>query len=165
MKNITNVSKMKNCTWCNKNGYFCSSPHIYIFSNSSVSCPCCGLYDFLNMSRINCITKYEFLFNEQYKYDIRYKYRYCNHCKILFDIGCVHYVGGLMSYVFNSHFIKKWKHNDSSIVYEGMPEFDDEDDWLNNANNITILELNCPHNNEKCINTFYNNNFRCELCN
>lgn len=165
MKNITNVLKMQKCIDCNKNGYFCYAMCRYTHKNYCGTCPCCGSNDFLNNSKINFITKYNFLFDEQYKYDIRYRYKYCNTCKIIFDIGCVHYVGGLMGYVYNCHFVKKWKYNDTDIIYEGMPQFDNEDDWLNNANNITILEMVCPHNNEKCVNTYYNNNLLCDLCN
>ena len=93
---------------------------------------------------------------------MRYVYSYCNHCNIIFELGCMHYVGGCTDNVFNCHFIKKWKHKVSNIEYEGMPKFDDKDDWFNNVNNIEVLEIYCPHNNNKC-KKGYNNDSICKI--
>jgi hypothetical protein len=45
-----------------------------------------------------------------------------------------------------------------------MPQFDDDDDWFNNVNNVEMLEMYCPHKNNKCIKTNYsfdNSSFKC----
>lgn len=88
---------------------------------------------------------------------MRYAYSYCNHCHIIFQLGCIHYNGGCTDNVYNCHFIKKWRHKVTKIEYEGMPKFDDEKDWFNNVNNVEVLKMYCPHKNNKCNKTYKNN--------
>ena len=154
MKNTCYVNNLFKCWFCQQKGFFCYTPEGGDFE----TCPCCGRNDFLNTS-VNYKenpkykenpTKYDFLFEDEFQDDMRLIYKYCDFCKIIFKLGCIHYNGGCTSNVFNCHFIKKWKHKDTNIEYEGMPLFDDDEDWFNNVNNVEILEMYCPHNNNKC---------------
>ena len=148
MKNITCVKSLQNCYSCKLKGFFCLTPNGADFE----TCPCCGHNDFLN----TCVnykkqpTKYDFLFEDEFENDMRNKYKYCDFCKIIFELGCYHYIGGCTDNIYNCHFIKKWKDQDKDIIYEGMPQFDDSEDWFNNVNNIEVLQMYCPHNNHKC---------------
>jgi len=153
MKNILCVDKMYYCYHCNVRGFFCYTPSGADFQ----TCPCCGQNDFLN-DAINRypypkIRMYDFLFEDEFENDMRNVYRYCSFCKIIFQLGCMHYNGGCTSNVYNCHFIKKWKHKTTNIVYEGMPLFDNYEDWFNNVNDVVVLKMHCPHNNSKCKNS------------
>lgn len=157
MKNVLCVDKVYNCNYCELNGFFCYTP----FGGDYETCPCCGKFDFLNSTNS---TKYDFLFEDDFENDIRYIYKYCDYCNIIFQLGCVHYNGGCTDDVYNCHFIKKWKHKVSNIEYKGMPKFDDKDDWFNNVNDIEVLEMYCPHNNNQCIKSRENNYNNCFIC-
>ena len=161
MKNISYVigNELQECKGCKLKGVFSYN----LNGGSFQTCPCCGKNDFLNdtIKYKKNPTKYGFIFedyddyhdeydNDKYQNDIRIKYRYCNFCKILFDSGCIHYIAKGSDDVTNGHFIKKWKNKITGIVYQGMPQFDNEDDWLINANNVQVLQMYCPHNSNKC---------------
>jgi hypothetical protein len=92
-------------------------------------------------------------------------YNYCDKCNILFELGCTHCVVGCTSDVYNGHFIKQWTDKTTDIVYDGMPQFDNVDDWFDNANNVEVLEMFCPHNNNKCKKSRYpaTDGFNCDL--
>jgi hypothetical protein len=157
MKNGLCVNKTHYCFACNQKGFFCETP----MGGDYNTCPCCGKYDFLN-NNIN-YPKYIFLLDDEYEDDIRYKYNYCEHCNVLFELGCMHYAGGCTSNVYNAHFIKKWKHKITNIEYEGMPQFDDKHDWFDNANYVEVLEMHCPHNGNKCKEGGHEINWCCSL--
>lgn len=147
MKNGSFVNKLQSCHYCNLTGFFCYTPSGADFH----TCPCCGEYDFLsNECNYKTNEKYDFLYEDEYENDMRYIYKYCKYCKIIFELGCMHYNGGCTDNVFNCHFIKKWNHKVSNIVYDGMPIFDDEKDWFENVNNVEILTMYCPHKGHKC---------------
>ena len=148
MKNTLYVDKVQNCYSCKLKGFFCYTPQGGDFE----TCPCCGNYDFLNASvnDENGPTIYDFLLEDEFDNDMRNVYSYCNHCNIIFTLGCDHYNGGCTDVIYNCHFIKKWKNKITNIEYEGMPKFDDKDDWFNNVNNVEVLEIYCPHNHVKC---------------
>lgn len=44
-----------------------------------------------------------------------------------------------------------------------MPQFDNPNDWFENANNIKILEMYCPNNAIKCNKTNYKFDANCDL--
>ncbi len=156
MKNGSFVNKLQKCHHCNLKGFFCYTPMGADFE----TCPCCGNYDFLNNSvnYKNTPTKYDFLYEtDDYDNDMRTKYRYCEGCKIIFELGCVHRTGGCTDNVYNCHFIKKWKDTITNIEYDGMPIFDDNNDWFDNVNNVEVLDMFCPHNHNICILNPINN--------
>ncbi len=165
MKNTTNVDKIYYCYNCNLKGFFCYTPEGADFE----TCPCCGSKDYLNyivniMNRGGLSSRYDFLFDDDDNSDdMRIKYKYCDDCKIIFCLGCTHRLSGCTDSTFNCHFIKKWKNKNTGIIYDGMPRFDDTDDWFNNVNNVEILELYCPHNGVKCSNEGYNFTTNCNL--
>lgn len=152
MKNVSCVNEVQKCYKCNLSGFFCYTPH----GADYYTCPCCGEYDFVNgHSRHNSlVTKVEIdILEIDNDYgDVRVDYFYCNKCHIMFKLGCTHNRIGCTDDIFNGHFIKKWKHKVTNIVHEGMPMFDDERDWYDNANNVEVLQMYCPHKNNKCNN-------------
>ncbi len=153
MKSVQSVPKLQKCTFCELNGFFCRTP----CGADYITCPCCGQYYFLNAYCNNKYSnhKYDFLFDEEYDDDMRNEYNYCNTCGIIFETGCFHLNGGCTSNVFNCHFIKKWKDKLSNIEYDGMPFFENEDDWNQNVNNVIVLQMYCPHKGHVCKNTPY----------
>ena len=158
MRNIIYVKEFSKCYDCNMKGFFVYTPQ----GADYYTCPCCGKCDFLNYYCDN--NKYDFLYNDdEYANDMRNSYIYCGSCKIIFELGCMHYSGGCTDNVYNSHFIKKWKNKITDENYEGMPQFDDAIDWFDNVNNIEVLEMYCPHNGNKCKNTIYEIKETCEL--
>jgi hypothetical protein len=72
---------------------------------------------------------------------------------------------GCTSNVYNGHFIQKWKDNtNTNDIHEGMPQFDNVDDWFNNVNNVNVLQMYCPHKNAKCTKSYYDvNKYECDL--
>jgi hypothetical protein len=150
MKNITCVKGMKKCHYCELQGFFCYTP----FGADYETCPCCGTHDFLNTSS-NYSEKYHFLFDSEFDDDLRNTYRYCDHCNIIFELGCVHSNRGCTDSVYNCHFIKKWKDKSTNIEYEGMPLFTDKHDWFENVNNVLVLQMYCPHHGNTCEKTSY----------
>lgn len=160
MKNECCVNNINNCSYCNQKGFFCDTP----LGGDYITCPCCGNFDFLS-SYINNenSTKYDFLFEPEFDNDMRCTYTYCDDCNIIFQIGCEHCNRGCTDNVYNCHFIKKWKHKITNIEYDGMPKFDNVDDWFNNVNNVDVLQMYCPHKNNKCKKTCYEINDICNL--
>jgi hypothetical protein len=161
MKNIVCVFQLQQCNYCKMSGFFCWTPDGADYH----SCPCCGKNDFLNEVGLYPDTKYEFLFEDTSEDDMRTMYRYCDKCNIMFNIGCSHAVAGCTSDVYNGHFIKQWKDKTTNIVYNGMPQFDNAYDWFDNANNVEVMEMFCPHNNNKCKKAPYpaSLGFQCNL--
>ena len=170
MKNISNVMQLQQCSACKLKGFFCYTP----CGADYITCPCCGEYDYLNVTGDE---KYDFLTawsdeiddmscdTEGYFEDMRYKYRYCSSCKIMFETGCTHNRGGCTSDIYNAHFIKKWKNKLTNIEYDGMPQFEDTDDWFANAVNVEVIENYCPHRTARCVKTSYafSPNYCCPL--
>ena len=161
MKNTLCVGKVYYCYNCKIKGFFCYTPNGADFE----TCPSCGKYDYLNSSvnDVTTPTKYDFLSEDEYANDMRNLYSYCEHCKIIFKLGCMHYNGGCTDNTYNCHFIKRWKDKINNIEYEGMPMFDDNEDWFNNVNNVEILQMYCPHHNDKCKKNKSKINGECNL--
>jgi len=157
MKNNTNVKQVQKCYHCGLEGFFCYTPN----GANYETCPCCGEYDLLSNNKEP--DKYDFLFEDEFDNDMRRLYYYCKCCKIIFELGCKHCIVGCTDDTYNCHFIKKWKDKLTNIEYQGMPIFDDEDDWFNNVNNVEVLEMCCPHNGYKCSKTYHENTRNCWL--
>lgn len=149
MKNGTNVSKTYKCYDCNMRGFFGYSPQ----GADYYTCPCCGGYDFLReqWNKSKEPTKYDFLMEDEYDNDMRILYLYCSKCKIIFEHGCTHAINGCTDDVFNRHFIKKWRDKTTNIEYDGMPIFEDQNDWFDNVTNVVVLEMYCPHKGNRCV--------------
>lgn len=156
MRNTKNVYNTYKCFACDMKGFFIETP----CGADYYTCPCCNKYDFLHriMNKLEDDNKYEkIFFDDNCDNDLRCSWSYCDTCKIIFEVGCMHYNGGCTSNVYNAHFIKKWKMKDSDIIFEGMPAFDNSDEWFDKANNIIILEKWCPHLGNKCKQGYSNN--------
>ena len=163
MKNSSSVGSVYVCNRCNLAGFFCYTPCGADFK----TCPCCGEYDFLNAT-VNYTdepTKYDFLFDDEngnYDYDMRNSYSFCKKCKIIFELGCTDCSQGCTDDTYNCHFIKRWKNKITNIEYQGMPKFDDEDEWFDHVNDVEVLEMYCPHNGNKCTKG-YKHERKCSL--
>lgn len=157
MENITTLPQLQKCL-CGLKGFFCRTPNAADYN----TCPCCGKSDFLNALSDD---KYTFLFDKEYENDNRSMYSYCESCKIMFMLGCTHYASESTDDVYNCHFIKKWKHKITNIEYDGMPKFENTKDWFDNANNIDVLKMYCPHNGARCRHGYHDDKyFGCLLC-
>jgi hypothetical protein len=160
MKNIVCVNQLQKCGRCEIKGFFCYTP----YGGGFTTCPCCGENDFLNtLHHIQRDDKYDFLYEDEFDNDMRNLYSYCKNCKIIYELGCDYCYVGCTDGIYNCHFIKKWKHKKTNIEYEGMPMFDDENDWFDNVNNVEILNMYCPHKGSTCIKTIYKINEKCKL--
>lgn len=158
MKNIVCVNKLQECIKCKLRGFFCYTPEGGVHH----TCPCCGTYDFMSYG-INDEKHSKYDRSIEDNADMRNSYYYCNLCKIIFDRGCEHAREGCTDGVYNCHFIERWKDKTTGIEYDGMPQFDDTDDWYNNVNNIEVLQMHCAHNGALCEKTLYKIDGACEL--
>lgn len=141
---------------CNCSGFFTTTPD----GGDYTECPCCGeseyLMDILNDKYITNTPLYNKLNDmydqiENHDTDMRTKYKYCDHCGILFISGCYHYVGGCTSNIYCAHFIKQWRDKLTGTVYTtGMPQFDNADDWFEHANDVEVIDMVCPHRGAIC---------------
>jgi len=157
MKNTSYLPSLQQCHHCKLDGWFCYTPN----GGDYTTCPCCGQCDFLHKSE----TITHEMFNEIYDNDndMRNLYNYCGSCRIIYETGCIHHVCGCTDYIYNCHFIKKYKNTLTNTEYDGMPLFDDSEDWYRNVNTIEVLELYCPHKNHKCSKSTYPNLHKCNL--
>ncbi len=128
MKNITTVrlKRLLFCDICEDIGFFHYTPYGADYS----SCPLCENF---------C----------EYESDISgsdKKISLCPKCLILFDFyGCTHAEQGCTDSILNGHFISKWENKLTGDIYVGMPQFDEIEDWVQNMDNIKILEKICPN--------------------
>jgi hypothetical protein len=150
MKNGSYVPSKSSCYKCNVEGYYCTTPE----GGEYNTCPLCNNYDYMSseLNKPNNERIYDFDVDVD---DMRHnnEYPYCNNCNIIYRLGCIHSNHGCTDSIFNCHMIKKWKLIYSDQIFEGMPIFDDSNDWYNNANNIIVLELWCTGN--KCSRSHY----------
>lgn len=147
IKNIFNVPSLSNCNFCGLDGFF-SATHQ---GADYYTCPCCNEYAFLNSAQDD---KYDFLFGLDN--DIRYDFHFCLKCGIIFKLGCIHANAGCTDDNYNVHFIQQWKNKLTGEVFDnGMPYFANEDEWFENANNVIVLKLFCPHSNAICKKSIY----------
>lgn len=156
MKNSTDLYSLSQCVYCNLKGFFC-----YIGNNYTTQCPSCKSHDYVHSIENENTLYLREIENDSSKKttkdtDMRVKYSYCKSCKIMFDIGCIHYKHvktptiDTNYNVYNGHFIKKWIDKVTNEPYEGMPLFEDEQDWFENANNVEVIEMYCPHKGSLC---------------
>lgn len=146
MKNIVQFNNNVNCASCSLSGFFSTTPH----GGDCNTCPLCNGYNWeytLNNDEYN---KYL----EKYEKNIENEsLNFCNNCKILYDVGCIHAVNGCSSDIYNGHVVRKWKYNEHDYI--GMPCFDDLDEYLAKINDIKIVELICPNNGLHCSHGYY----------
>ncbi len=46
-----------------------------------------------------------------------------------------------------AHLIFEWKDKTTNIIYNGMPFFENADDWKKNANNVEVIRWICANKN------------------
>lgn len=63
---------------------------------------------------------------------------YCNKCRVLYEAGCEY-----TESIYNGHVVGKWRNKITGEVFDGMPQFDDTDDWWNHVNDIEIIKWQC----------------------
>lgn len=124
------------CYSCKKTDFFQYTPS----GGDYVTCPICGTEDMKSECEQN---------KKVYKkYFSSGKWLFCNFCKIIFDLGCRHACNGCTSDCFNGHLVFKWKNKVTNEIFNGMPQFDSADEWI--ENNYEILEWCCPNNGLHC---------------
>jgi hypothetical protein len=143
MKNIVEILPKTKCESCNSIGAFCYTP----CGADWITCPICdGRNDLVDD------TQFPLYYDSDNKY---LNNSYCSNCKIMFDVGCTHAVNGCTDDCYNGHLIKKWKNIKENIIYDGMPQFDSDEEWYNNAFNIEIISWYCVNNSEHCNRGYY----------
>lgn len=151
MRNIQleDLSTRVKCIICKINGFYCETPQGADYN----TCPLCEHYDFYQGSYIYDKKLHEKYFglniddDEKEGMNVYTEYSFCEKCKIVFDVGCVHGCNGCTDDVYNGHFISKYKYKD--IEYIGMPYFESIDEWFNEMPKIEILKWCCPNTIEK----------------
>ncbi len=147
MKNIHVMSlKQDACILCGVAGYFCESS----MGRCGPGCPCCGQRHFFDWGGS---ATYRRRVDRDDCSDLRNQYLYCKDCGIVFALGCVHYASEFVhseDHILNAHFIQKWKHRETQQVFDGMPIFENPEDWFENVNQVEVLEMTCPQRNLIC---------------
>lgn len=129
----TNIPEKKvgvSCWLCRKSGFF-----TYYVGHDSISCPLCKSLP----SEIP--NKYYHLNNSSDDDEIEY----CNNCKLLYKIGCIHSVDSSGNLIYNSMLVKDFAHlqNGEWIDYKNqIPLFKSHKDYLQHKNEY-IFYLSC----------------------
>lgn len=137
MKNVNNIQTIVKCDKCNQGGFF-------IHNRSSCfgdyySCPLCNSntynpdYDYNKLNEID--------------------FEFCSTCNIMFEYGCTHANEGCDWNITNAHFICKYEYKNN--IYNGMPQFDNFEDWIRNVDDVKILEMVCLNNGYHCTNSYH----------
>lgn len=152
MKNIAGPNKIDYCILCGLKGFFGEAS----MGRCGEACPCCNTRHYFDWNESDC---YKNKMDLNDAFDMRNRFLYCRHCGIIFQLGCLHYSSSPYSCeedIKNAHFIKKWRYAGTEEVYEGMPHFDNPEDWFHHVNLVEVLEMNCPNKNAQCSKTRYN---------
>ena len=147
MKNIITFNNNVKCSSCDLNGFFCYTPK----GGDYITCPLCN-----NPEYGTYTVKPEYDINKFYddENDLR-NILYCDSCRILFKLGCIHAENGCSQSIFNGHLIGKWQDKTTNETYNGMPQYDSLDEWYNEVNNIKILGWICPNKSWHCNKAAY----------
>lgn len=143
MKNITTITKpTQKCTSCKQIGYYCLTP----MGADYETCPLCG----------NCLLdEYDYgddITNEEYdkikklnlrKHDNGFDLNYCTDCHVMIEVGCMHAAGGCTDNDYNGHVVCKWRDKTNDIIYNGMPHFESEQEWLDKVDDVQVLNMVC----------------------
>lgn len=151
MRNIKHLTKIEYCILCGLKGFFGESS----MGRCGESCPCCNRRHFFDWNESDY---YKYQMDIEDECDMRNKYLYCSPCGIIFQLGCLHFSNSPYhreDEVKNAHFIKKWRYAGKDKVYNGMPQFNNPEDWFNNVTQVEVLEMDCPNQNAQCLKTHY----------
>jgi hypothetical protein len=132
MNNHTNLQVSHVCEHCKEKTLVCYTPNGADYN----TCPLC------DSSELN---KYNYSLCDNIEDDDMLNYSYCEKCHIIYEIGCKHKVYGCTDDAYNAHLICEWKDKRTKQYYEGMPYFDNIDDWLQNVNYVQIIKWCCPN--------------------
>ena len=151
MKNFTTVIvKKRGCYKCTM-PLICSTPN----GGDHNTCPLCGGDEF----------KYDLNYSKLCDEDDTIFENYCNACHIIFRVGCMHQEHGCTDSTYNGHLICEWTNTKTNEFFEGMPYFEDADDWLENVNYVKINRWCCPNKNNICTGQgMYPTHKWCDLC-
>lgn len=156
MHNLVKLSikELKKCNECKKEGMY-----IDLEKKTNEQCVCCTICDKnvdLKTPDNDFVLKYR---NKDGKTITMY---YCVYCRILFSEGCYHLDNKhINTKLYNTHFISKYCY-DGDKGY-GMPLFMNTEDFYNNINKISILQLTCSNNGSYCIYNLDNTKKGCSL--
>lgn len=141
MKNINLPLVKEICTYCRNIGYFTEYNFYQNIEADGLLCPICKNNEFYlgEDIEIRLLDKFE---------DINF----CINCNIIYNSGCVH-SSSYFDVLMNSHFINMWKLNNENKIYYGMPLFKNKEEYIENIDNLEILEWICPnsyYNSDSC---------------
>lgn len=161
MKNLISLENKATCDSCKKPGFFTYTP----FGADCTTCPICTKFEFSYMTQYLTLKNGEKidLHELDNNSNLPRSEDYCANCRIIFFTGCTHAVNGCTDNCYNGHIIGKWKDKTTGQIYIGCPQFDDNDDWYHNANNIEIIDEVCPNGGWHCSNGSYKNTSSCYL--
>jgi hypothetical protein len=158
MKNLVQLNTLAECGLCNTRMFVSFTPN----GADYLSCPCCCGHDFYHWADSYDPDVFQKYFNDAEENDdsLFAKYGFCENCRIVFDLGCVHSVNGCTEDCYNAHFISKNQYKNE--IYDGMPQFDSVDEWYHEFPNIVILKWICLNNGKICKNAVYSKLFHPE---
>lgn len=167
MKNANYIETIVVCGpygGCNLGGFFCETP----FGGDCSTCPLCGAFDITHLAytwpkeleptQVEYINWLDTLYDST---DLQYLYDFCPKCLIMYDIGCTHAIRGCTDDIFNAHVVSKYKFR--GFIYDGMPQFNSVQEWIDLANEIEILAMTCLNNGNHCVASLCPNNNVCDL--
>jgi len=144
---MKNIIQFNTNSYCCESGFFTKTPN----GGDYTTCPLCENGDWestISNTYMNTLqSHYKSFMNEDGSLGSE-NYSFCNECKILFNIGCVHSMNGCTSNIYNAHLIGKWRHQGNT--YTGMPRFDTLIEYITTIKDIEILGEICPNNVLKC---------------
>ncbi len=145
MKNTNTLQVTNICEYCKNNTMIQFTPN-----GGDQSCPLCGHHNYNNV-------------NIEYNYDDdnMFNYGFCKNCHIIYETGCIHQTQGCTDSIYNGHLICEWKDKRTNVKFEGMPYFDDVNDWIKNVNNVEVIRQCCPNKIKICVKQTYQTILNC----
>jgi hypothetical protein len=152
MKNVNKIEYNRGCYSCGKKGFFGETPN---GADYETCCLCDGYTN--NMELLE--KKFNLTEDDIDKITDDNKnmmnWNYCDKCHVLSELGCMHSMGGCTDNTYNGHFIAIWKDKKTNEIYEGMPQFDNVEEWFNRVNDIEVIKIVCPNNGIDCSKASY----------
>lgn len=124
------------CNSCQYSGLYCYTPN----DADNITCPLCAN---IESSEVN---KYVFVNRENKEEFV--SMHLCVNCKVMFTLGCVHCKKGCIDDIVNAHLVKMYKYMGDE--YEGMPLFQNVQEFHNTIKGISIVKLFCPNKGKVC---------------
>lgn len=142
------------CCNCKKNIFAVTTPLV----GDIATCPCCGSMFTKNIWVCNDFVE---IYNQEKEYEEeKYEdcdiFEFCDFCKIIFGIGCVHANNGCTDSVFYGMLVTSFTLGYYDNVIYGMPVIKNDSD-LENLRNVKMECMHCfdPENMKYCEKSIY----------